>query len=90
MQFYNGSSWFSALIASAATLITDAAYTISNTSVTIGGESSGASAFTITARGICWNTTAATVPTVADSIASERGTIGAFSSSLDGLTASTM
>jgi len=65
------------------TVTTDAISNITGTTATGGGNVTSDGGFTITARGVCWNT--ATNPTIANSKTVDGNTIGAFTSSLTGL-----
>ena len=66
---------------------TTAASVITATSATSGGTVSSDGGSAITARGVCWSTTAN--PTIANSITTDAGTTGAFTSSITGLTQQT-
>ena len=56
---------------------------ITSSSATSGGEVTADGGNDITARGICWNTSG--VPTIADNLTSESGTVGSFTSELTDL-----
>jgi uncharacterized protein (TIGR02145 family) len=60
---------------------------IAQTTATCGGNVSSAGTSTVTARGICWNTSLA--PTTANSKTSDGTGTGIFTSSITGLTATT-
>lgn len=60
---------------------------ITSTSASSGGNVISDGGETITARGVCWNTS--TEPAITNSKTTEAGTTGVFSSSITGLTAST-
>ncbi len=70
-----------------ASLTTTAATSISCTSAISGGNVSSDGGAGITARGVCWSTTA--TPTTSDSKTSDGGTIGSFSSSISSLSPNT-
>ena len=93
MHYYNGTNWVSMAMGIAATLSipsisTTAASSITGALATSGGTVSSDGGSTITARGVCWSTTAN--PTIADSITTDVGTTGAFTSSITGLTQQTI
>lgn len=69
------------------TVTTDAASSTATTSATCGGNVSDDGGATVTARGVCWNTTGAA--TIADSKTSDGAGNGAFVSNLTGLTRGT-
>ena len=69
------------------TLITYTADNIGGTTASSGGEISSNGGTPITASGICWSTS--TSPTTSNSKTSQGFTIGAFGSTLTGLTANT-
>ena len=66
---------------------TTAASSITGALATSGGTVSSDGGSAITARGVCWSTTAN--PTIANSITTDAGTTGAFTSSITGLTQQT-
>ncbi len=70
-----------------AILTTDAVTNIAQTTATSGGEITSDSGNAVTARGVCWSIEE--LPTIADSMTSDGAGIGAFVSSLTGLTAET-
>jgi uncharacterized protein (TIGR02145 family) len=70
------------------TLTTTAASSITSSTATSGGNISSDGGASVTARGVCWNTTSN--PTISLSTKTTNGTgTGAFTSSLTGLTANT-
>ncbi len=71
---------FSTLAYSLPTVTTASASAITSTSATSGGNVTGDGGATVTARGVCWNTS--TNPTTANSKTTESGTTGSFTSSL--------
>src|ERR1035437_587115 len=70
-----------------ATITTTAASAITATTATSGGNITSDGGSTITARGVCWNTSAG--PTVANSKTIDGTGTGVFASSVTGLTAGT-
>lgn len=73
---------------SAAPTITTAAITdLAATTATAGGNISSDGGSTITARGVCWSTSAN--PTTSNNKTTEAGTTGSFNSTLTGLTTGT-
>jgi hypothetical protein len=70
------------------TLTTTAASNISTTTATSGGNVSSAGGVTVTARGVCWNTSAN--PTTSNSHTSDGTGTGSFTSSITGLSAGTL
>lgn len=72
---------------SLATLTTVAATDMTTTTAKVGGNITADGGGAITARGICWGTSA--TPTIAGSHTTETGTTGNFVSSLSGLTLDT-
>ena len=88
LHYYNGTNWVSMATGIAATLSipsigTTIATSITATSATSGGSVSSYGGSAITARGVCWSTTAN--PTIANSITTDVGTTGVFTSSITGL-----
>jgi len=71
----------------AATLTTTAATNITTTTATSGGNVIGDGGSTVTARGVCWSTSAN--PTISGSHTTDGAGTGTFVSSLTGLTANT-
>lgn len=69
-------------------LTTTAASAITPTGATSGGNVTSVGGAPVTARGICWATTAN--PTTANDKTTESGTTGSFTSSITGLTAGTV
>lgn len=61
---------------------------ITATSATSGGNVTSDGGATITARGLCWNTSPN--PTIANTKTNEQGTTGAFTSNVSGLTGNTL
>jgi uncharacterized protein (TIGR02145 family) len=93
LQMYNGSVWttFSSVSASApipTVASTTAASAITANTATSGGNVSNDGGTTIIARGVCWSTSAS--PTIANSTTVDAGTTGSFTSSLTGLSSSTL
>ena len=86
----DGTSYGSDLtfIAGGATLTTTAASAITLTTATSGGNITATGGSAITARGVCWATTAN--PTTANSHTTDGTGTGSFSSSITGLSASTL
>jgi uncharacterized protein (TIGR02145 family) len=70
------------------TLTTTAATTILQRTATSGGNITTDNGDAVSARGVCWSTT--TNPTIADSKTTDGTGIGAFTSSITGLTAATL
>ena len=70
------------------TVTTTAVTAISNVSATSGGNVTADNGTPVTARGVCWNTTAN--PTTADSHTTDGSGTGSFSSSITPLAASTV
>ena len=60
---------------------------VSTSSFLSGGEVTVLNSASLTARGICWNTTG--TPTVADSHTTESGDLGSFTSNVEGLSCGT-
>ncbi len=77
-----------ASVATLPTLSTNAVTLISTTFATSGGNISNDGNAAITAKGVCWSTS--TNPTIANSFTSDGITSAAFTSSITGLTASTL
>jgi len=71
-----------------ATITTTAITNITQTTGTSGGDVTSDGGATVTARGICWNTTAS--PTIADSHTADGSGTGVFVSNLTGLSANTL
>lgn len=69
------------------TVTTTAISYITQTTASSGGNATSDGGASITARGVCWSTTA--TPTIADSKTSDGTETGAFTSSLTGLTGNT-
>lgn len=74
--------------ASAPTVTTTAISSITKTTATSGGNVTNAGGGTISARGVCWSTSAN--PTTADSKTTDAGTTGEYASSITSLTANTV
>lgn len=72
----------------APTVTTTSATAINQTSAVSGGNVTSDGGATITARGICWATTAN--PTTANPKTTDAGTTGVYSSTMTGLTANTL
>jgi hypothetical protein len=92
-QVYNGSAWVNMIGGEALTqpptvASTTAASNIGGFSATSGGNITNDFGNTISARGVCWSTSAN--PTTANSKTTESGTTGSFTSNITGLTASTL
>jgi uncharacterized protein (TIGR02145 family) len=86
---YGADSVFTTSGATVATLTTTAASIITGTTATCGGNITSDGGVTITARGICWSTSAN--PTIALATKTVDGTgTGVFTSSITGLTANTL
>ena len=83
---YSSATIFSAL-ASAPVLITTSLSAVTTTSATTGGNIPDDGGAPITARGVCWNTSAS--PTIGNSKTTDGTGIGIFTSSITGLTANT-
>jgi sugar lactone lactonase YvrE len=62
--------------------------TITQTTVNVGGNVTSDEGDTVTARGVCWNTS--TNPTIGNSITTDGAGIGTFTSAITGLTPSTL
>jgi len=73
--------------AGGATVITTAASAIGATTATSGGNVTGDGGSVVTARGVCWSTSAN--PTISGSHTTDGSGLGVFISSLTGLTANT-
>lgn len=71
------------VVSVAPSIITTSATAISATSATFGGNVTSMGSSAVTARGVCWSTTAN--PTTANSITTDGTGIGTFSSSITGL-----
>jgi len=69
------------------TISTNTITSISSTTAVSGGNISSNNGASVTAKGVCWNTTGS--PTLSDSHTSDGTGIGSFSSNLSGLTALT-
>jgi uncharacterized protein (TIGR02145 family) len=69
------------------TISTSATSSITQTTAISGGNVTADGGATVTARGICFSTTAA--PTITSTIVAATGTTGAFTSNITGLTANT-
>jgi len=86
---YGADSVFTTNAATIPTLTTTAASAITGTTATSGGNITSDNGATITARGICWSTTAN--PTISLTTKTVDGTgTGAFTSSITGLAANTL
>ena len=83
---YSSSTTFSAL-ASIPVLTTNSLSAVTTTSGTSGGNIPNDGGAAITARGVCWNTSAS--PTTGNNKTTDGTGIGAFTSSITGLTANT-
>ena len=84
---YGNEISFSTPASTVPTLTTAEASSITSTSATGGGDVTSYGGSAITARGVCWSTTAD--PTIADEKTTEAGTTGVFSSSMTGLASGT-
>lgn len=84
---YGNELTFTTTQAAAVALTTTAATGIATTAATAGGNITSDGGLIITARGVCWSTTAA--PTTAGSKTTDGTGTGVFASSITGLTAST-
>jgi hypothetical protein len=92
-QFYNGSAWVNMIGGTALTQpptvgSTTAASNIGRMSATSGGNITNDFGNTISARGVCWSTSAN--PTTANSKTTESGTTGLFTSNITGLNTYTL
>jgi hypothetical protein len=92
-QFYNGSAWVNMIGGTALTQpptvgSTTATSNIGKVSATSGGNITNDFGNTISARGVCWSTSAN--PTTTNSKTTESGTIGSFTSNITGLNAGTL
>jgi len=86
---YGADSVFTTNAATIPTLTTTAASAITSTTATSGGNITNDNGATITARGVCWSTSAN--PTIALTTKTNNGTgTGAFTSSITGLTPNTL
>ncbi len=86
---YGDDSVFTTANANVAPVVTTGTVSnITTTTATVGGEVTNDGGATVTARGICWSTSAN--PTITDNHSSETGTIGTFTSDLSGLIPATM
>lgn len=65
---------------------------IKGSTATSGGTLTSTGGLTVTDRGVCWNTTSTTAPTITDNILSQgaTGSTGAYTSSLTGLAQNTL
>ncbi len=72
----------------AATVTTTAVTDITQTSAVSGGDVTSDGGTTVTAKGVCWNTTGS--PTISDSHTTNGSGTGAFASNLTGLSAGTI
>ena len=93
VQVFNGTTWTNMCGggASGALPALDATATVTDitmTTATSGGNVTSDGGSSVTERGVCWSTTSG--PTIADSKTSDGSGTGSFSSSLTGLTASTL
>ena len=70
-----------------AKVITDSAENISLTTATLAGEVENAGASSVTSRGVCWGTSAN--PTISDNYINVGSGLGAFNTSITGLTPGT-
>ncbi len=70
------------------TVTTTAASSITTTGATSGGNITSAGGGTVSAKGVCWNTTG--TPTISDSHTSDGTGIGSFTSALTSLTGATI
>ena len=92
-QVYDGSAWVNMIGGTALTQpptvgSTTAASNIGKISATSGGNITNDFGNTISARGVCWSTSAN--PTTANSKTTESGTTGSFTSNITGLNAGTL
>jgi uncharacterized protein (TIGR02145 family) len=78
----------SASVATIATVTTSAVINITTTTAGSGGNVTSDGGATVTSRGVCWNTSAN--PTTSNSKTTDGTGTGTFTSSLNGLTASTI
>jgi hypothetical protein len=79
--------YYTAPPATVPTVTTAAVSAVSSTSATSGGNVTADGGATVTARGVCWSTSAN--PTIADSCTSDGTGSGSFTSSITGLTQAT-
>jgi len=79
-----GSDLTFSTVGTAPTVTTTAASSITNTTAISGGNVTNAGTSSVTARGVCWSISAN--PTITDDITTDGAGIGAFSSSITGLT----
>lgn len=91
LQVYNGTAWTNLVGGTASsaspTVSTTVVSSVTATTATSGGNVTSDGGATITARGVCWSTSAN--PTTSDSKTTDAGTTGSFTSNITGLTAST-
>lgn len=92
-QLYNGTTWTNAIGGTASfplpSVTTTAASAVLSTTATSGGNVTSDGGSAVTARGVCWSTT--TNPTTALVTKTiDAGTTGTFTSSITGLSASTI
>jgi uncharacterized protein (TIGR02145 family) len=94
MQFYNGTAWMQMTVAVgsvpyvAPTLETATISSITTTSAVSGGNITANGGATVTARGVCWSTSANPTVTLSTKTVDGAGN-GTFTSSITGLTANT-
>jgi uncharacterized protein (TIGR02145 family) len=73
-------------VATQPTVITTDISDVTQTTATSGGNVTSDGGATVTARGVCWNTTG--TPTITDNLTTDGAGIGSFISNMTGLTAS--
>jgi hypothetical protein len=92
MQLYNGTSWTNWCGGTPApvlpTVSTNTVTSITGTTASSGGNVTNDGGGTITARGVCWNTSAG--PTTSNSKTIDGSGSGAFTSAISGLSPSTL
>ena len=84
---YGSDLQFTTSVAIVPTITTTAVSSIAQTTATTGGAISTDGGATVTARGVCWSTSAS--PTILDSHTTDGSGAGTFASSITGLTAGT-
>jgi len=85
---FNSCQSFEVTDVTLATITTSSIGNVGSTSATGYGNVTSDGGATITARGICWSTSA--TPTISNSHTTETGTTGTFSSTMTGLSSSTV
>jgi hypothetical protein len=92
MQVYNGTDWTNMIGGLALTAVpsvnTTSATSVTLTTASIGGNVTSDGGATITARGVCWSTSPN--PTTSNTKTTDIGTTGTYTSTLTGLTGSTL